>query len=153
MATAELKELAEGVVILRGDKLFKGETLKGNLVVRPIAGGPYVKARGQDVLKVLREAYPKARFLWLSKPVDPNGKAAAETAAAKKAAEEEAARKAADEKAASEDLAKRTKLIQVATDAGLAIPENQWADVPTDVLAELIDSAIKDAADKKSAGK
>lgn len=46
-----------------------GKPDSDNCVVRPLAGGPYVKATGQDVLALLRAEFKGVQFLWLSKPV------------------------------------------------------------------------------------
>jgi len=41
------------------------------VVVRPVAGGTHARANGQDVLKILKAAWPLVKFLWLSKPWGP----------------------------------------------------------------------------------
>jgi hypothetical protein len=64
----EVKELQAGLVITKDGKRV-AEPKAGNCAVRPVAGGPFVKANGQDVIKDLGILFPKCVFLWLSKPV------------------------------------------------------------------------------------
>ena len=64
----ELKDILAGVSLTQAGKPVSGEALADNIVVRPLKGGPYVKANGQEVLAVLRAAHPKAAFLWISDP-------------------------------------------------------------------------------------
>jgi hypothetical protein len=64
----EVKELQAGLVITQDGKRV-AEPKAGNCAVRPVAGGAFVKANGQDVIKDLGILFPKCVFLWLSKPV------------------------------------------------------------------------------------
>ena len=64
----EAKELKAGLVITQeGKRVIEPE--EGNCAVRPVAGGAFVKANGQDVIRDLGILFPKCLFLWLSKPV------------------------------------------------------------------------------------
>jgi hypothetical protein len=65
----ETKELTAGLAFFQDGKRVKTPKA-GNCAVRPIAGGAFVKANGQEVLKALRDAYPTVVFLFLSKPVE-----------------------------------------------------------------------------------
>lgn len=42
----------------------------GNYSVRPVAGGPFAKANGQDIIKDLNDQFKGCHFLWLSKTVE-----------------------------------------------------------------------------------
>lgn len=64
----EAKELQAGLVITQDGKRVV-EPKAGNCAVRPVAGGAFVKANGQDVIRDLAILFPKCVFLWLSKPV------------------------------------------------------------------------------------
>jgi len=64
----EAKELKTGLVITQ-DGMRVMDPKSGNCAVRPVAGGQFVKANGQDVIRDLVELFPKCIFLWLSKPV------------------------------------------------------------------------------------
>ena len=64
----EAKELKAGLVITQEGKRVV-EPKAGNCAVRPVAGGAFVKANGQDVIRDLGILFPKCVFLWLSKPI------------------------------------------------------------------------------------
>jgi hypothetical protein len=66
----KLKDVLAGVALLQGGKVIAGEPTD-NVVVRPVAGGTHARANGQDVLKILKAAWPLVKFLWLSKPWGP----------------------------------------------------------------------------------
>lgn len=66
----KVKDVLAGVALLQGGKVIAGEPTD-NVVVRPIAGGTHTRANGQDVLKILKAAWPLVKFLWLSKPWGP----------------------------------------------------------------------------------
>jgi hypothetical protein len=69
----DAKELRAGLAFIQDGK--RVATPKAdNYAVRPVAGGPFVKANGQDVIKDLREQFPACRFLWLAKPFDKESK-------------------------------------------------------------------------------
>ena len=65
-----IETIMKGVAIYREAKRVV-KPLLGNHVVRPIAGGGHEHAHGPDVVDLLRQAFPGAKFLWLSKPVSP----------------------------------------------------------------------------------
>ena len=65
----EAKDLKTGLAFVQDGKRVS-EPKAGNYAVRPIAGGPFVKANGQDVVNELRAQFPGCQFLWLSKPFD-----------------------------------------------------------------------------------
>jgi len=62
----EAKEIAAGLAIVQDGKRVELPK-SGNYAVRPVAGGPYIKANGQDVIKDLAQLFPGCVFLWLSK--------------------------------------------------------------------------------------
>lgn len=80
----ELKDVMAGVVFFQGGKAVE-KPAADNYAVRPVRGGQIEKANGVDVLALLRQAFPGATFLWLSKPAEPAAPAAHGTDAGKKA--------------------------------------------------------------------
>jgi hypothetical protein len=66
----KIKDVLAGVALLQGGKVIAGEPTD-NVVVRPVVGGTHARANGQDVLKILKAAWPLVKFLWLSKPWGP----------------------------------------------------------------------------------
>jgi hypothetical protein len=65
----ETKELKSGLAFIQDGKRV-ATPKSDNYAVRPVAGGPFVKANGQEVIKDLREQFPGCRFLWLAKPFE-----------------------------------------------------------------------------------
>ena len=79
MAT-EAKDLLAGLAFFQEGKRV-GKPRKGNYAVRPIAGGAFAKANGQDVIADLKKLFVDCVFLWLSAQFDPKAaKAEAENA-------------------------------------------------------------------------
>lgn len=65
----EVKDLA-GLAFFQDGKRVK-VPVKGNYAVRPVAGGPFVNANGQEVLKDLAVLVKDCVFLWLSAKAAP----------------------------------------------------------------------------------
>lgn len=65
----EAKEVQAGLVFIQDGKRVKSPKI-GNYAVRPVAGGQFVKANGQDVIRELAVMFAGCIFLWLSKPYD-----------------------------------------------------------------------------------
>lgn len=65
----EVKEVKEGLAFFQDGKRVK-EPKAGNYAVRPVLGGPFVKANAQQVLHDLANLFAGCIFLWLSTPVD-----------------------------------------------------------------------------------
>jgi hypothetical protein len=63
------KELKAGLAFFQDGKRV-AKPSAGNYAVRPVAGGQFVKANGQEVTKELRDLFKGCLFLWLSKPFD-----------------------------------------------------------------------------------
>ena len=64
------KNVLAGLALSYKGKPAEGEPEAGRTyAVQPVAGGPREKAKGPDVVADLQGAFPKAHFLWLSKPV------------------------------------------------------------------------------------
>ena len=71
------KNVLAGLALSYKGKPAEGEPEAGRTyAVQPVAGGPREKAKGPDVVAELQGAFPKAHFLWLSKPVKAKAKAA-----------------------------------------------------------------------------
>lgn len=66
----EANEIKTGLAFFQEGKRVE-QPKAGNCAVRPIAGGPFVKVNGQEVLAGLRDAIKGCIFLWLSDPVEP----------------------------------------------------------------------------------
>lgn len=64
----DVKAIKAGCVLSQGGKPLGGEPVD-NVVVQPIAKGPFAQANGQEVVSALQAEHPKCRFLWLSRPV------------------------------------------------------------------------------------
>ncbi len=82
----EAKELKAGLAFIQDGKRV-ATPKSDNYAVRPVAGGPFVKANGQEVIKDLREQFPGCRFLWLAKLFDKEAEKKADKASALKADE------------------------------------------------------------------
>jgi hypothetical protein len=63
----DAKELQAGLAITQDGKRVAAPK-SGNYAVRPVAGGQFIKANGQDVIRDLNRMFPGCVFLWLSKP-------------------------------------------------------------------------------------
>lgn len=63
----ETKDLKAGLAFIQDGKRV-AIPKKDNYAVSPVAGGQFVKANGQDILKDLRDQFPGCQFLWLAKP-------------------------------------------------------------------------------------
>jgi hypothetical protein len=72
----EIKTLLENVVLVKGGKVVTDAPVSDNYGVHPVEGSALALMPGQEVLKVLQEAFPKCVFTWLSEPMK-KGKAAA----------------------------------------------------------------------------
>ena len=68
MPDLTLKDTLKDVVITRGGKPVTDCSAADTFIVRPVADGPFCKAAGAAVLAPLREANPKAVFVWVATP-------------------------------------------------------------------------------------
>lgn len=69
------KNVLAGLALSYKGKPADGEPAAGRTyAVQPVAGGPREAAKGPDVVADLKGAFPKAHFLWLSKPVKAKAK-------------------------------------------------------------------------------
>ena len=79
----DIKTLLSGVVLVQKGKVVEVPE-KDNYAVHPAVGSPLALMPGQEIVKQLKAAYPKAVFTWRAKPV---AVAEAKKAEAKKAEE------------------------------------------------------------------
>ncbi len=78
MDKVDIKTLLAGVVIKKDGKPVAQPGI-GHHQAFPVKGSPLAVISGQEVVKSLQEAFPRATFTWFAKPVAPK---AADPAAA-----------------------------------------------------------------------
>lgn len=74
MDKVDVKTLLAGVVIKKDGKVV-AQPASGHHQAFPVKGSPLAVIAGQEVVKALREAFPRATFTWFAKPVAPAAEA------------------------------------------------------------------------------
>lgn len=64
---AEIKTVLAGITLVQKGKVVATPE-QDNYAVYPVAGSPLSMISGQEVIKVLKNAFPKCVFTWRAKP-------------------------------------------------------------------------------------
>ena len=67
MDKVDVKTLLAGVVIKKDGKVVT-QPVSGHHQAFPVKGSPLAVIAGQEVVKALKDAFPRATFTWFAKP-------------------------------------------------------------------------------------
>lgn len=65
----DIKTLLENIVLIQGGKVVAGKPKSDNYAVHPKDGSALALMPGQEILRVLQEAFPGCVFTYFAEPV------------------------------------------------------------------------------------